>query len=49
MEDGGETPGDEDSHDGGDIPGDDDGTLGVMLIDDGKFVVKWASDSELLF
>jgi hypothetical protein len=36
VEGGGETPGDDVSHVGGEIPG--DGTLGVILIDAGRFV-----------
>ena len=40
---GGETPGEEVSHVGGEIPG--DGTLGVMLIDEGRFVVNLDNDS----
>ena len=43
VDGGGETPGDKVSHVGGDIPG--DGTLGVMLMDEGRFVVNLDNDS----
>ena len=43
LDGGGETPGDEVSQVGGEIPG--DGTLGVILIDDGRFVGNLDNDS----
>ena len=43
VDGGGETPGEEASQVGGEIPG--DGTLGVILIDAGRFVVNVDNDS----